>query len=807
MEILRLMFFRFTIYFAFFLFCIAFIPHKIIAQYSETKSVLYINSYSITYSWGDSVAKGITGTFSQHPNINLYVEHLDSKRFGNSDFREIYLFLKNKYRNVKFDVAIVSDNDALDFMTIYGDSLIPEIPVVFCGINNPEDYPIENSRFYGIKEGVDQDSVNHLILKIIPEAKKLYFLFDQTTTSLVNLKYVRELENKYSGRVEFVYILNTSVDSVLKLVSTFEKGNAIAIIDIFQDIDLKPVNSDFVAQEIAKISPVPVFIDSETSFGKGILGGIFNKGALHGRDAALLALNFLENKNFEPENRVSYQKDSYFFDYKILKRYNISLDLLPENSVIINKPSTEIKKYVIFIFGLILFAGLLIIIIFYFMININRRKKAEQIVQEKLDEIEKQNIQLGEANKVVSEMNSELAKLNEYLSHSNSALLEAKLKAEESDKLKSAFLSNMSHEIRTPLNAIVGFSNLSADPSLSSEDRENFSEIIRLNSDQLLKLIDDILDFSKIEAGQLHVINELFSVQEIYSELYHSGIQSIAEKKTGLHLSDFVRQNNLMLNSDRTRFKQIVSNFLSNAIKFTPEGFIELGYYINDSKIPVFYVKDTGIGINPQNSEHIFTRFWKYEGHKKFYSGTGLGLAICKKLSELLGGEIWFESKANEGSTFYFTVPQFFFIKEAPVEPNLVKTPVIRPDWSGYSLVIAEDEEYNLQYLVEVLKPTKIKVTTFSNGLDVVTYFSDHRKNKTDLLLMDIKMPQMDGVEAARIIKTRCPDLPIVAQTAYATVADIKKIKTADFDDYITKPIKAVDLIQKIQSYLIRDLK
>jgi CheY-like chemotaxis protein len=258
-----------------------------------------------------------------------------------------------------------------------------------------------------------------------------------------------------------------------------------------------------------------------------------------------------------------------------------------------------------------------------------------------------------------------------------------------------------------------------------------------------------------------------------------------------------------MLKSDPTRFKQIISNFLSNAMKFTHEGYIELGYFINEVKVPVFYVKDTGIGIDPQVGEQIFNRFWKYEGHNnKFYSGTGLGLAICKKLSELLGGEIWFESIPNKGSTFYFKVSQFFFTKETPSESKDITSAITQPDWTAYSVVIAEDEEYNLKYLIEILKPTKINVISFTNGVDVVNYFSNNKGNKVNILLMDIKMPQMDGIEAAKIIKKIYPQLPIIAQTAYATNDDIKRIKAAAFDDYITKPIKATDLIEKIQAFI-----
>lgn len=784
---------------------IALFSSKAYTQHPALKNVLYINSYGITYSWGDSVAKGITGVFAQHSDIQLYIEYLDSKRLGNSYFTDIYRFLKTKYKHIKFDVAIVSDNDALDFISLYGDSLIPAVPVVFCGVNNPEDYSLEQSRFYGIKEGVDQDSVNQLILKIIPGIKKLYFLFDKTTTSLVNMKYIKALEHKYVNKVEFVYIYDLSIDSLFKLVPTFDKGNAIALIDIFQDKNLTPVHSDVIAQKIANISPVPIFIDSETSFGKGILGGIFNKGTLHGKEAAALALKFIYNPDFKPEVRVTLPRDRYFFDYNVLVKYNLNENLLPNGSVIINKPSSLLKKYLLYIFVLLLFVGLLIVIIFYLIININRRKGAEHIVKQKLGEINDQNLQLEEANQIVNNMNAELEDLNDHLSQTNKALIEAKQKAEESDKLKSSFLANMSHEIRTPLNAIVGFSTLTADTSLSDSDREYYGQIIKSNSDQLLNLIDDILDFSKIEAGQLQITNELFSVQDIYTELCTSANQNNIKKTIEIRMASFVKKNHMMLRSDPLRFKQVLLNLISNAIKFTNKGYIELGYLINEKNIPVFYVKDTGIGIEPAYLDHVFDRFWKYEGHNnKLYSGAGLGLAICKKLCGLLGGDIWVESESAKGTTFYFSIPRLFFMKEESTKTKNITKVKPHTNWQAFTVAIAEDEEYNLQYLVEALKHTKIKVLCFTNGSEIVHYFENNSQHQVDLVLMDIKMPKMDGFEALQRIKEIDPQLAIIAQTAYAMVSDLKRIKASHFDDFITKPIKAPVLIEKMEAFLVK---
>jgi CheY-like chemotaxis protein len=261
----------------------------------------------------------------------------------------------------------------------------------------------------------------------------------------------------------------------------------------------------------------------------------------------------------------------------------------------------------------------------------------------------------------------------------------------------------------------------------------------------------------------------------------------------------------MMLSSDHLRFKQIVLNLISNAIKFTNKGYVELGYLINDKNVPVFYVKDTGIGIEPQYLDHVFNRFWKYEGHNnKLYSGAGLGLAICKKLCGLLGGDIWVESESAKGTTFYFSIPRLFFMKEGSTKSKDIPKDKLQTNWQAFTVAIAEDEEYNLQYLVEALKHTKIKVLCFTNGIEIVHYFENNRKHQVDLVLMDIKMPKMDGFEALQRIKEIDPQLTVIAQTAYAMLSDIKRIKASHFDDFITKPIKAPVLIEKMESFLVK---
>jgi signal transduction histidine kinase/CheY-like chemotaxis protein len=770
-----------------------------------THNVLYINSYGITFPWADSVTSGILKTFLKRSDIQVFVEHLDAKRFGKAGFNDLFHLYQKKYRNTRFNVAIASDNDALDFLIEYGDSLIPDIPVVFCGINNPEDYHLENTRFYGIKEGVDQDSVIHLILRIIPGVKKLYFISDSSTTSLVNIKNVRKLEFKYLNRIQFVYINNIAIDSLMHIVDQFEKGNAIALINYFQDEKGNPINFNSLVQEIAQKTPVPIFLDSETLLGHGIIGGIINNGFAHGKEVANLAMQFIDKKGYAPASRIAQPKDNYYFDYRILEKFNIQEKMLPDNSIIINRPQTILVRYFRYIVSLLGIITFLLLTVLLLIFNVRRRKKAENIVKQKLTEIGLQNVKLENANQMVNDMNNELEEINQHLTKTNEALIRAKEKSDESDRLKSAFLANMSHEIRTPLNAIIGFSSILVDPLTTQKDQEQFMQIINSNSDQLIRIIDDILDLSKIEAGQVKILNEIFSANELMADTVNSFRKNNINDQIEIRISPFAEKCRLMLQSDPFRFKQIINNLLSNAIKFTNKGVVELGIMPDFSDEVTFYVKDTGIGIEKKHLKNIFTRFWKAEEKgDKLYSGAGLGLAISKKLCEMMGGRMWLESEPGTGSTFYFTQPNFFIGEEDAIRNTDHLNNNKSHDWNGYTIAIAEDEIDNLHLLTKILTSLNTNVIGFKNGNEIVDFFRDKKNDMVDLILMDIKMPGMDGYKATRLIRSICPDIPIIAQTAYAMVEDVTKLKESEFDDIITKPIKSHLLIEKINKLIKR---
>jgi PAS domain S-box-containing protein len=380
-------------------------------------------------------------------------------------------------------------------------------------------------------------------------------------------------------------------------------------------------------------------------------------------------------------------------------------------------------------------------------------------------------------------------------------ILEAKYKAEESDKLKTAFLSNMSHEIRTPMNAIVGFSDLLLDEQLTPEERRDFIAQINQGADDLMRLIDDIIDIAKIEAGQVNVhIAECF-IRDLYKELHLMFIQNIrrsGKEEVTLRLQWDWPLNELAIYTDPFRLKQILINLLSNAVKFTEKGDIILGLKEHPDGI-YFYVKDSGIGIREDKQKVIFDRFMQgHETKTKLYGGTGLGLAISKNLTEILGGMIGVESKSGEGSTFWFILPR----NEVPLKYEAaLRTPARDlKSWEGKKILIAEDDHSNYYFLFEALKDTGVEILWAKDGQETLEIF---RANKDlDLVLMDINMPLLNGYECAKVIKKEQPDLPVIAQTAYAMSGEREVSRQAGCDDYLAKPIKVSELLETLAMHL-----
>ena len=382
-------------------------------------------------------------------------------------------------------------------------------------------------------------------------------------------------------------------------------------------------------------------------------------------------------------------------------------------------------------------------------------------------------------------------------------LIAAKERAELSDKLKTSFLTNMSHEIRTPMNAIVGLSELLKERSYSEEEKTEFVNLIVSNSNSLLGLIDDILDISKIESNQLNIIFKEFEVNTLLNELYQRYIQEIKSRDKSIldfRLSVNPKDYGLLIESDPLRLKQVLSKLLDNAIKFTDAGHITLGCNLEKDRI-MFFVEDTGIGLSEDKKEIIFELFRKVEDNKlRLYRGTGLGLSLSQNIVKILGGEIKVESQINKGSRFYFSLP----LKKGshPFESlsRINEQDEVQPEWPGKKILVVEDDASNFMLLHGIFKSSGAQILRAENGIDALKLLDEGFS--PDIIIMDIRLPGIDGYEATRRIRDKNKEIPIIANTAYAMEGDHEKAIAAGCTDYIAKPAGRKHLINLISKYL-----
>ena len=406
-----------------------------------------------------------------------------------------------------------------------------------------------------------------------------------------------------------------------------------------------------------------------------------------------------------------------------------------------------------------------------------------------LQKIAEANMRLDAANKQLFEAK---AKLDEY---------EAKAhEAEQASKMKSLFLANMSHEIRTPLNAIEGFSRVMCETD-SQDERSKYMEIIESNNARLLTLINEILDLSRVESGEVAIKKTMTDLNEICKNLQNTfkfrcpeAVQMIWNKPNMV----------VTLNTDANRLMQVFSNLISNALKHTSKGSITYGYrLISDGQEVEFFVSDTGSGIAPEDMEHIFKSYVSKDA-ETMKNGYGLGLPLSKIIVEKLGGNITVSSTLGEGSTFRFVLPFEGTIggvaRNSRVTTNSRTIRVsTRTDVQNAPLIlVAEDEDNNFE-LVKVVLSKRYRLIRAHNGIEAVTLCEDEHP---DLILMDIRMPDMNGLDATRIIKEVNRNIPIIALSAYAFDENIKEAKEAGCDDFMAKPFRVEDLLDRIQKFL-----
>jgi signal transduction histidine kinase/ActR/RegA family two-component response regulator len=750
--------------------------------YPASYNILILNSYHKNLSWSESVINGIESGLKEYIDkpYELHIEYLDSKRHWNEKYIESFTqLMQTKYEGVEFDLVFANDDNAMNFLLNNKKRVFPKSPVITTGINFSHKYP---TNYTGLTEKIDFCANLELIKDLHPETEHLYVIADNTKTGKLIKRNISNAIKNNSCNFEYTFLENYTLNELTERLKSLTKNDVVFLTTFNRDKNGRYYSYSEIIENISKETSIPIYAPWNFYLGKGIVGGKIINGFDNGKLAAKKCADILKDRKTPHEIPIIPSPSKYEFDYNQLKRYDISLNELPENSTIINNPYDKVEENLnIIIFTITLIVLLLTLI--FILLRYNRIKK-QRILEQKGH--------LEELNKI------------------NKTLETEKQKAEKANSLKSKFLANISHEIRTPLNAIIGFSRLITDDNhIEKDEQERYHNLIRINGEVLLNLIHDIIDLSKIETNQLKVSYSNFDLNKLISDIYEYGIQRIKEsKKKDLKLNPekAIKREKFIIYSDEDRLRQVLINLLNNAIKFSYFGTVTFGYQINGEHI-LFYFKDPGIGIDKEELNHIFEKFRKAdEENASNTEGAGLGLSVSKGIIENMQGKIWIDSQKNKGTTVYFTIP---LIPTSEAEKTKKKTVKFENnnqyDWSHKNILIVEDSKMAYELIKKLLRGTN---ATFQLEMDGKSAIERCTKDPSiDLVLMDIQLPMIDGYSATRQIKEKRADLPIIAQTANAMSDDRKKAFDAGCDEYIAKPLDREELTNKINKLLVRESK
>lgn len=751
----------------------------------ENNPILITSSYNPdTRNTTQNISEFMEEYKKQGGNSPVVIENMNCKSLPEAPlWKERMRKLLNKYQgeNSPNLIVILGQEGWASYLS-QDDSIIRDIPIL-CGmvsrnavllpdsnINvaewtpesvNVEDLKNKRRNLAGFVYNYDIKANIELVRKLYPSTKHFALITDNSYGGISLQALVKKEIGKIKG-IDFIPLDGRKNDiyNIIEEIKQLPPQSIILLGTWRVDVNDGYYVGNATYTMMLANPKVPAFSLTSIGLGHWAIGGCIPQYRSIGKDLARQALHLLKEHPEKLDTETI--PNLYTFDAKKLKERHISTKELPPHSVFIN---TEVGLFVQYKFEILLLVAivllLFLIMVLYFYLRTSKLKNKLLILidKQKEDEIE---------------------------------LRKAKDKAEESDRLKSAFLANMSHEIRTPLNAIVGFSNLLT-MAEDEEERNEYINIISSNNELLLQLINDILDVAKIEAGTLEFTDSEIDINALLSDIEQSSRLKAPE---GVQISFVEKMPYCIIMSDKNRLAQVITNFINNAIKFTKEGSIRFGYRHKDDKL-LFYVRDTGCGIEPEKKDLVFNRFVKLNS---FAQGTGLGLAICQMIVKKMGGEIGAESQLGKGSTFWFTLPDTVIhgidvqsIKTAVNEDAVIDN----TNPKKATLLIAEDNESNYILIRAVLK--EYDLLHAHDGNEAVRLYREHRP---DLILMDLKMPDMDGYEATVEIRKEDSDIPIIAVTAFAFSEDEQRVKQSGFNGYAAKPIKPAELKKIIVQYL-----
>ena len=750
---------------------------------TEKHVVLHLYSYNEQIEWERKQMESIRDSLEPdlllaYRSINLNSNELHSQ----ADFTTVVSnLIRTDYISRYPDLIVASGNEALDFVVNNYYLLFPHTPVVFFGVHGFTESLLHGleSRITGITETVSFNETVSEMLRLYPKTQKIHILNDYyVSRSLLMRDEIQQSIDSGSFPVEFSFSEDKPFVEILEDIKTMGPDELVLIGSYLSDFSGSFYSETDVQRMVSTASSNPVFCLTASYNGSGTLGGLVSGTEVYNNAVSAIISDLLRGAspagipivfNAAPLNH-------WQFDHAAAEKFNIDIKILPADHIIVNRalPIWESNPQE---FRLMLIVASLLLLIIFGLIVFSRMLSKKQLA------------------------------------------------AEAASVAKTAFLSNMSHEIRTPMNAIIGMTTIGKSAPESAKKDIAFDKIENA-SNHLLGIINDILDISKIEANKLELSLVCFNFEKMLKKITDVIILRIDERKQKLYINIGENIPQTLIGDDQ-RLSQVITNLLSNAAKFTPdEGTITLsvelltggdniilnkdGYY----RIQIS-VEDTGIGITAEQKVRLFHLFEQAEaGTTRKYGGTGLGLAISKRIIELMDGDIWVESEPGKGSKFICTVVLEYNSKceekqlneSSDLEGAIGQAgDGLSDDFGGYTVLLADDVAINREIVISLLEPTHLNIVCAENGVQALKIFRE-TPEKYDIIFMDIQMPEMDGYEATRKIRTldvpRAKDIPIVAMTANVFREDIDKCLAAGMNDHIGKPLDFNEVINKLRAYL-----
>lgn len=756
--------------------------------------ILFLNSYHSGYKWTDDLTRAaLEGLRGSGKDPEIYVEYMDVKRFEDAvQSARLEKHIEEKYKKVRLDAAIAADDHAFHFLRERHAAIMPETPVVFCGVNHFKPRMLQGlPLFTGVAEVVDTVENLDLARRLFPDIKKACIVADNTPSSRLYLKEARKELAGYT-RLEIQILDGSELElaEILRHLRELPPESAVFLGYWLRDKQGRQYSLREGFDMICGQSPAPVFGILDAGLGLGVLGGKMDSAALQGEKAAETVLKILGGAHPKDIPVITRMENPYMFDCAQRERWNLSHDMFPPGSIFINHDKDILHKHGKFILAgaavILLQAGTILIL----LLNRNRRKKAEQDLRQAKEETEKANRDLREAIEKAEEMARE---------------------AKDASRAKSEFLANVTHEIRTPMNAILGFAEL-----LLAEIRDpkqlEYLEAISGGGKTLLALINDILDLSKIEAGRMAIEWKPCKIRQLAEDIRNTFSIKIRQKKLELYLEvDPALPPYLKL--DGVRFRQILFNLVGNAVKFTEHGHVKLAlkgkpHEKNRNKTDLTCrVEDTGIGMMHAEQKRIFEAFVQSRGQSnREFGGTGLGLAISRKLAKMMGGDITLESLPGKGSVFHLSLPGVEVCDPLTVQmEDDIVTAETSPDettvFEPATILVADGDPASRRLLISMLNRNNFRTL---EAVDEEAAFDLAKKEKPNLLVADLTSPKMDAREFLRRLRSN-PQLrktPVLAVGAAADRRQETIIQELMLDGMVAKPVRYKDLHGQLKSLL-----